>query len=76
MFSWYCWLDGEVEPLGELPAVPDQQFLIWLNGFDSVEVYVIVDLASDQVLLFGTTCRIHKAHPVALVNILPIHKEI
>lgn len=65
--------DGVAEPLRKLPAVPDQEFLVGVDGFDGVKVDVLLHLARNQILVFARVSRIHVAHPVGLAHVESVH---
>lgn len=64
------------QPLTELPAVPHQQLLFGLHRPDGVEVDVPAVLARHRVLLRRGACRVHVAHPIALVDVVAIDEVL
>ena len=64
--------DGVIEPLGKLPAVPDQQLLMGQDRFRRVEVNVHFVLAGDEVLRLAGVGRIDVSHPVGLVDVVSV----
>lgn len=63
-----------METVGEVSAVPHQQFLVSRDGLHRVEVDAHAVLARGQVLLLLRVGWVHIAHPVALLLIQAIYK--
>ena len=53
-----------VQSVRKLLTIPDEQFGFRGHGLHCVEIYIILNLASYEILFISRLCRIHVAHPV------------